>query len=124
MIPLEELNHLQSLADAATPGPWKIQEQRRSVLFRVKSGDEIPPISIAYDCYQDDAAFISAAREAVPALIADARRLRAGFEQLAFGSGYSAVGKNDKCPHGFYGYEECAQCLEAFAVKMLEGGTP
>ena len=60
--------------------------------------------------------------DTIQKLLADIRRLRAGYAKLAFGD-YRKVAKNDKCPHGAYGFEECGPCLEEFAGRMLIGGS-
>ena len=62
----DELDRLAALAAAATPGPWI------NTLGRVHSADTT---HIA-NGYEDDCEFIAAARDAVPALVAEVRRLR------------------------------------------------
>jgi hypothetical protein len=70
----EQLQEIEARAAAATPGPWRTRDQRGSNLEQVESvsgwhvGDDFSP---------QDAAFIAAAREAVPALVAEVRLLRA-----------------------------------------------
>jgi hypothetical protein len=72
-----ELDALEKLAAAATPGPWTIQFTTMST--RVYGPPEsfvcgMPAIDDP--TVEPDAHFIAAAREAVPALIAEVRRLR------------------------------------------------
>lgn len=65
-----ELARLQALADEASPGPWNTEG--RWVMNA--TGSEVAEIVML-----DDAEFIAAARAAVPALIAELRRLRAAL---------------------------------------------
>lgn len=82
-----DLDRLEALAAAATEGPWRAGLNGGIAL--VVSRDFGPgrlPRQFRADCGhfdQDraDAAFIAEARTAVPALIADVRRLRALVEQ-------------------------------------------
>ncbi len=62
----EELDHLEALANAATEGPWTWDT------YIVRADGR--PIITADSAM--DARFIAASREAVPALIAEVRRLR------------------------------------------------
>ncbi|NMP22222.1 hypothetical protein [Sulfobacillus harzensis] len=87
MITNEELERWQALCDAATPGPWSWdgldlvggQEPNKSVIPRV-----------APDAYgewyanwaKDDVRFVATARDAMPALIAEVRRLRGQQAQI------------------------------------------
>ncbi|MFN9086729.1 MAG: hypothetical protein ACK5W7_04295 [Gemmatimonadaceae bacterium] len=83
----DELTTLEALANAATPGPW------------VEDGFDCvraPDFRILYDnsCRDDDngarnAAFIAAARDAVPALVAEVRRLKEAYES-AYQRGFDA----------------------------------
>lgn len=97
----EQLVKWHDLADAATPGPWKDDALESSSDFRVcaTGSDEgcIRCLALmlkvdADGCPDDtsrraDAAFIAAAREAVPALLGEVDRLRlAAAEALAFGN--------------------------------------
>lgn len=63
----EQLNAIQTRADAATPGPWR--QLRCIITFR--GGDYIGTIDDL-----DDATFVSGSREDIPALIAEVRRLQ------------------------------------------------
>ncbi len=91
-----DLDALQALADAATPGPWTDHwaNDERSDLGEaaIVSGpgtglEGIVVGTLYYDglhtaCRAEDAAFIAAARTAVPELIAEVRALRAEVERL------------------------------------------
>lgn len=70
-----DLDHLQALADAATEGPWTA---RAVYPFLVEQGDAGFVSTNLADSTAADAAFIAAARTAVPELIAEVRRLRRG----------------------------------------------
>jgi hypothetical protein len=80
-----DLDALQALCDAATPGPWMFEKELATVdSYGVETVDQ-DPISGQAIFYarggcasQENAAFVAAAREAVPQLIAEVRRLRFG----------------------------------------------
>lgn len=86
----EELDRLDALAQAATPGPWEVkaksgirpvgrtQNVAATYLQVAEGGGTLYP-------FAENAAFIAASRTAIPALIAEIRRLRAqidGFQGL------------------------------------------
>jgi hypothetical protein len=89
----EELEAIEARANAATPGPWYVvyegssdwevltdalrDADGNSLEFRISSSHR----HRAPDC--PDAAFIAKAREDVPALIAEVRRLRADADRWA-----------------------------------------
>lgn len=77
----DELDRLEALAGAATAGPWAARPDRCGVFHTVDDargcsvldwhdGPNEPTFRM-----QADAEFIAAAREAVPALVAEVRRL-------------------------------------------------
>lgn len=73
----DELMQIEARSNAATPGQWGIQKSTEDVNDRflmaaVTSDDDV----IGGGMYLRDAAFIAAAREDVPALVAEVRRLR------------------------------------------------
>lgn len=74
-----DLDTLQALADAATPGPWVYGTGKRVCL-----GDEGPTLLSAHgdtpdDRREENCEFTAAARQAVPALIAEVRLLQEDF---------------------------------------------
>jgi hypothetical protein len=83
-----ELDNLQALADAATPGPWLYQDYFSNVytdytgitvhIAKCNSQQIDNGVSEA----DANAKFIAAARVAVPRLIAEVRRMRAEVKQL------------------------------------------
>jgi hypothetical protein len=80
-LPLDEW---ERLAAAATPGPWRHRttsdptgEQYSCVTASERAPGRSPRTIIVGDTDYTDAAFIAAARDAVPALVAEVRRLRA-----------------------------------------------
>ena len=95
MIAREELQRLRALTDAATPGPWSVQEWRHwaepskpnftlqyTANDRYNAGAKFALAVIEKHGSGDgssgaNAAFIAAAREAVPALLAERDELRA-----------------------------------------------
>lgn len=77
----ERLAELEQLASEASSGPWSVGQFWIGdlCLHRVYSFEAEP---IADLRYLHDAAFIAAARAAVPALVAEVRRLRAENDLL------------------------------------------
>jgi len=77
-----DLDALQAMADMASPGPWRVTQDHldRPIHFDVVDAFDAW-VAVDSDGYEGaiperaDAAFIAAAREAVPALIARAREL-------------------------------------------------
>ena len=67
----EELARIEALANAATPGPWETYGSDRYG-WRVDG----PPDTDEGRISEENARFIAAARDAVPALVAEVRRLR------------------------------------------------
>ena len=76
----QELDALKALADAATPDRWEIWSAATGAdyIVRVPRGKNYYAV-IATDCTYSNAAFIAAAREAVPALIAEVERLQVAW---------------------------------------------
>ena len=79
----EELARLEALTRAATPGPWVTDadepiaaETHAEVCFE----DDYGSHTIATEMSCDDARFLMAARDAVPALVAEVRRLAADLD--------------------------------------------
>lgn len=44
--------------------------------------------------------------------LAEIERLRKGIQDYLDGNFGPRIGKNDKCPHGLYGYEDCGRCID------------
>jgi hypothetical protein len=90
-----DIEKLEALAKAATPGPWKSVEGGLVVCsFHAKHGYNVhdmrrphvmtPDVSFSMgDVHRNDSAFIAAAREAVPALIARVREMEAALMPFA-----------------------------------------
>ena len=76
----QELDALKALADAATPDRWEIWSAATGAdyIVRVPRGKNYYAV-IATDCTYSNAAFIAAARAAVPALIAEVERLQVAW---------------------------------------------
>lgn len=74
----EELARLEALAAAATPGPWteRLDETRPDWRRVYGEGRDIAYMPPWATTVEPDAAFIAAARTAVPKLVAEVRRLR------------------------------------------------
>ena len=75
-----ELAALKALANAATPDRWEIWSAATGADYIVRGprGKNYYAV-IATDCTYSNAAFIAAARAAVPALIAEVERLQAAW---------------------------------------------
>lgn len=78
----EQLAAIKARAEAATPGPW---QRVTPYGIGVESGNGPVPLKVAWAAQENDAAFISAAREDVPALLAEVERLRAAVGRLREG---------------------------------------
>lgn len=80
-----ELATIEALANAATPGPWHAIGRDVTSVDTAGPARWCPPWCIA-ECMADrdesDAAFIASARQAVPALLAEVRRLHEDQAQV------------------------------------------
>lgn len=78
---------LRALADAATPGPWSVYQTMHAEPKVVDStgnwpSGEVAPVSLSPENYgRANAAFIAAARGAVPALLDEVERLGIAIER-------------------------------------------
>ena len=74
-----DLDRWEKLAAEATPGPW-IRGMEHECVSHICSGRavifEIKDSSFICDKHIENRAFVAASREAVPALVAEVRRLR------------------------------------------------
>lgn len=71
----DELDRLEALAQAATPGPWERRFHDQNEV-ETRDGIRVATFNEARRDTWHNARFISAARAAVPALVAEVRRLR------------------------------------------------
>jgi hypothetical protein len=84
----DRLAELERLCAAATPGPWEVDADRRLALgvASVRCVHGTRPTVAHVDAHlremDEAAAFVAAARTAVPELIAEVRRLRAEAADL------------------------------------------
>lgn len=76
-----ELATIEALANAATPGPWRVD--RGDVVADEPCVGVVGIAEVMGAREEADATFIAAARQAVPALVAEARRLRAELAELS-----------------------------------------
>lgn len=85
----EELTRLEALANSATAGPWRYEEDvdpcviTESGQYVAQTSYDQQSVSRGDRDYHADAHFIAASRDAVPALVAEVRRLHLLVE-LAF----------------------------------------
>jgi hypothetical protein len=108
----EQLAAIEARANAATPGPWRFDDKRGKLV--PGTGDltlGYPILTIqggayptGYNGIPEDQEFIASAREDVPALVAEVRRLRAtsqaGNEHWCeHGHGYLSNREPHTCPH-------------------------
>ncbi|TDX78703.1 hypothetical protein EDF35_1917 [Rathayibacter sp. PhB151] len=127
-----DLDAIEARANAATVGPWRIivQNSRAAVigyhpldpLLRVVDPDEITVGTISRGEGRDNVDFILSAREDVPALVAEVRRLR---EQLAAANSTSSWDEHEYGVRatGGRGYLGARYSL-AGAEKMVGLATP
>lgn len=84
----EQLAEIEARAAVATPGPWEWEPTRRGVEWEDESGLPFYPqgailgetliqLGDTYEGYRQDCAFITHARQDIPALCAEVRRLQA-----------------------------------------------
>lgn len=79
-----DLDELQHLADAATPGPWERQETVHADNHVTAGGGILTGTHVCGPTYErHNALFIAAARDAVPALIRRVRELEAALSASA-----------------------------------------
>lgn len=91
MLSDSDLARLEALAAKATPGTWTVKSYGTSIsgaeacgvsrdFARLPDGT-ILHVKLEY-CGRDDAEFIAASRDAIPALVAEVRRLSAKADRL------------------------------------------
>lgn len=78
-----DLRDIEAVADAATPGPWRLarrvnQRTINGTVTIILSGEAVVKLTEEGTLLHNaDTAFVAVARSAVPALVAEVRRLRA-----------------------------------------------
>lgn len=91
-----DLVALRALCDAASPGPWAYEEHEMTPAFRHESSIAGPDGDVVFAWWDDpeseayggivvedeDAAFIAAARDALPVLVATLARIEALADRL------------------------------------------
>lgn len=96
-----DLDRLEALCRAATPGPWEAGKNGRIAMVVSRDfGPERLPRQFRADCGhfdQDyaDAALIAEARTALPALIAEVRRLRSELDDVSERLGLAMAGEHE-----------------------------
>lgn len=73
----EELERLEELCSRATPGPWKVRQEFGRSLTPYGDVFMLCAADLGEEASLNNAAFIVAARTALPALLAEVRRLQA-----------------------------------------------
>lgn len=124
-----DIQRLEALCEKATPGPWRVDAGARQSTAWVEAGTQSEPMTIA-DCdvlrrtrgrrsprpladqCDRDADFIAAARTALPAALAEIRRLKA-LVKSAESQGSS----------GMYGEPACPWCGADLSAKEPHGVT-
>lgn len=87
----EQLQKYTNLAEAATPGPWWVNRYATDMSCTehevgIRTDDMILASLGIDDVAMPDASFIAAARDAVPALVAEVRRLQAELAAVPVGA--------------------------------------
>jgi hypothetical protein len=79
-----ELDRLQALVDAATKGPWEYHDRGTNYDWDVTGPRCLDLSGYVKGMFwnRENAAFIAASRDAMPALIAEVRRLRAALTEI------------------------------------------
>ena len=77
-----ELDELDRLASEATPGLWVPKRDGRSLWEINALTEDMAENLICTACDEGEAAFIAASRTAIPALVAEVRRLREALEKV------------------------------------------
>lgn len=81
----DELRVIEARAEAATPGPWEMEVDDPYVIW---GPDDLRIVSFKGSTiigFEDNAPFVAHAREDIPALIAEVRRLRKENDRLILG---------------------------------------
>lgn len=114
-----DLDEIRALEKAATNGPWLLKGVDMDLIFGPNQGLESGwPIAVAQACYphwRADAAFIAAARTAVPALLAEVERLEGlvnAYKRKRWHDylDWSNSGGPNECPHGRAVGIDCPRC--------------
>jgi hypothetical protein len=146
----EELQKLEDLANAATPGPWNVHKcgwekvgdacgirqepvtssyEIRQLDGTVVRGETTNGLHVVYDTNRDEcchgmhsenAEFIAAAREAVPALVADVRRLRVVVERMAMIAHGEHEGRRDPDDWRACTNPACASARQTLGMERLK----
>jgi hypothetical protein len=106
----DELTQLDALAQAATPGPWITDEtdvMRAYYPDHLEGYADIPVCECFAHC-ENDAAYIAAACNAAPGLIADVRKLREALREVQ--------GKSDRWNHDYYEFHRSSLTPETLAA--------
>lgn len=108
-----DLDTLQALSDAATPGPWRCGKSVGRTIY--DANDRL----IGCMDSREDAAFTVAARRIIPALIAEIKRL-AGASANCNGSCDIALARRQVGPDGVVpgNARECAEMWEQEAARL------
>lgn len=93
-----DMDAIEALANAATPGPW----EGEYLIYRKKIDSNDDDCFIAEIARDGDGPFIAATRSAVPALVAEVRRLRAALAVFADRDNWREV--PEWGPNGLGGY--------------------
>lgn len=131
----DELDRLEALANAATPGPWVVnggvpEQVVHSPTKRHPNRTSFMPIvwlqqtdyasgEYVADMMDGDAQFIAAARDAVPALVAEVKRLR-GLVEAAYREGWKTgtwsaedtAELNESAENADWQYSQCRKALD------------
>lgn len=109
MMTPEELAAIKARAEAATPGPWSYYASPTSGGYKIQ-GIEKAWFYEATASTNENADFITHAREDVPALVAEVERLRAALVKIAYND-YVEQNKDTFLSAGQRAYETARRAL-------------
>jgi hypothetical protein len=76
----EQLQILRALCEKATPGPWEYHKSESGDGVLCPRGGYV--VEVGHGTTNNDAAFIAAARDALPALLDEVERLRERLDDI------------------------------------------
>lgn len=79
-----------------------------TLVKKLRDNAEIVP----HDCYTWFNPLLTEAADEIA-------RLRGGIQSIIDGDYEPRIRKTEKCPHGQYGYEHCAACVDEALSKLL-----
>lgn len=115
------LAEIRAREEAATPAPWRVENNQQDLNRWVSSDDQTLDINFGYlgNRTQNDAAFVAHAREDVPWLLAEIERLIAALHR----HGACALCGHERHRHGYepiIRQDWCSDCPTASDLHTFE----